>query len=131
MKNNKKQKNVAILGASNKPDRYSHMALMRLQEYGYSVIPVNPAYSEIDGIPVRPNLETVRDEVGKDGLDTLTIYLAPRIFEEMAGEIVSLKPRRVIFNPGTESTRLQEVLDKEGIPWQESCTLVLLGTGQF
>lgn len=117
---------VVVLGASNRPDRYSQRALRMLREHGHEVVPVHPSLLEIDGIPVAKNLASVEGRV-----DTLTLYVNPTISEQLAEEIVSMRPRRIIFNPGTESSALRSRLDEESIPWEEACTLVLLGTGSF
>jgi hypothetical protein len=45
--------------------------------------------------------------------------------------IVSLKPRRVIFNPGTENPEFVQLLEANGIQCEIACTLVLLGTNQY
>jgi len=122
---------VAILGASPKSDRYSHMAQMRLMDAGYTVLPVNPAYSEVEGIMALDNVVEAAAAAGPDGLDTLTLYLGPKHSEPMIDDIIAARPRRVIFNPGTESHHVQIALDKSGIPWMKACTLVLLSTNQY
>ena len=88
--------------------------------------PVHPALSKIEEVAVLPNLQSVNGEV-----DTLTLYVNPTISEPLADEIIALKPKRVIFNPGTESSHLVEKLEAAGISAEEACTLVLLETGQF
>jgi predicted CoA-binding protein len=117
---------VAVLGASANPDRYSNMAVRRLQEAGHSVIPVNPALPEIEGLPVAKSLDAITAPV-----DTLTLYVGTQRLAPMIEEIVRLAPKRVIFNPGTESAELAAALDRAGIPHVEACTLVMLQTGQF
>ena len=117
---------VAVLGASAKPERYSNKALKELSQSGYKVIPVNPALKEIDGIEVAPSLCEIREKV-----DTVTLYLSPERSEEIAKELVALKPRRVIFNPGTENPELQKALQSKGIETIEACTLVMLRTATF
>ena len=117
---------VAILGASNKPDRYSYKAMHLLQEHGHEVVPVHPVIPEIDGIEVTPSLEDIEEPV-----DTLTLYVNPQVSSQLTDAIINLKPGRVIFNPGTESTDLQVQLDQAGIVYEEACTLVLLHSGQF
>jgi hypothetical protein len=116
---------VAVLGASGNPERYSYQAVELLMGMGHRVFPVNPALNEIQGLPVVPSLSAL------PAVDTLTLYLAASRLPELVGEIVALKPGRVIFNPGTESLVLQTALDAAGIPWLEACTLILLRTGQF
>lgn len=122
---------AAVLGASPKADRYSHMAMMRLKKAGYPVIPVNPAYQIIEGIPVVGSLVAAAQKAGPDGLDTLTVYIGAYHLSPLIPDIIASKPRRVIFNPGTESAEAQAALDEAGIPWLEACTLVLLSTRQY
>ena len=117
---------VAVLGASANPDRYSNMAVLRLREAGHCVIPVNPALPEIEGLAAAKSLGAITVPV-----DTLTLYVGPQRLAPMIGEIVRLAPKRVIFNPGTESAELAAALDRAGIPHVEACTLVMLQTGQF
>ena len=117
---------TAILGASDKPDRYSHRAFTMLQEHGHKVIPVHPTLAEIEGIAVVPSLGEIAEPV-----DTLTLYLRPELAEPLAEHMIALAPQRVIFNPGTESEPLAEALKTAGIATENACTLVLLQTGQF
>ena len=117
---------VAVLGASANPDRYSNMAVRRLREAGHHVIPVNPAHDTIEDLPVAQSLGDIADPV-----DTLTLYVGPQRLAPLTEEILRLAPKRVIFNPGTESKELAAALDQAGIPHLAACTLVLLQTGQF
>ena len=121
-----KQERVAILGASDKPDRYSNKAQRLLRQHGHTVVPVHPALKQIEGVDVVPDLSAITGSV-----DTLTMYVGPAISTGVSDKIVALKPGRVIFNPGTENPELQGKLDGADIPWEEACTLVLLNTGQY
>lgn len=116
---------VAVLGASDNPERYSHQAVLLLRQHGHRVLPIHPALQSIAGIPVLKNLGETPPA------DTLTLYIGAARLPAMAEEIIRARPGRVIFNPGTESPELQHALTAAGIPWQEACTLVLLRTGQF
>lgn len=118
--------NVAILGASAKPDRYSHKALSLLSEKGYCVFPIHPLKQQIDGHAVFPSLAAIDTPI-----DTLTLYVNADHSSALAADIMALHPGRVIFNPGSENPALQESLNSAGIPWIEACTLVLLRSGQF
>ena len=126
LKMNGKSERVVILGASHRPDRYAHKAFTTLLKYGHEPIPVHPTLSEIEGVAVIPNLPAVEGKV-----DTITLYVNPTISEPLADEIIALNPKRVIFNPGTESALLEEQLEAAGISAEVACTLVLLDTGQF
>ncbi len=116
---------VAVLGASDNPERYSNMAIRLLREHGHHVVPVHPALDAIDGLSVVKRLGDLPP------VDTLTLYVGAARLPGMAAEIVALRPGRVIFNPGTESPELQAALTAAGIPWEEACTLVMLRTGAF
>ncbi len=117
---------VAVLGASPKPQRYANQAIRLLLEHGYRVTPIHPKIPEIEGLAVAPDLASVERPI-----DTLTLYVGPARLEPMTEALVAAAPGRVIFNPGTESVRVQQALDAAGIPWETACTLVLLRTGQF
>jgi hypothetical protein len=117
---------VAVLGASPKPSRYANQAIRLLKELDYRITPVHPRFETVEELTVIHHL----DEVSRP-VDTLTLYLGPRLLEPEAPAIVALRPRRVIFNPGTESPVVQRQLDEAGIDWLEACTLVMLRTGQF
>lgn len=117
---------VIILGASDKPERYAHQAQQLLARHGHEVIPVHPRLSEIEGTPVVADLSQVVGPV-----DTVTMYVGPAISNGLVEKLIALKPRRVIFNPGSENPALSVHLQAAGIAVEEACTLVLLHTGQF
>ncbi len=118
--------NVAILGASNKPERYSHQAVVLLAKKGHAVFPIHPALAEIDGHRVFKRLADVPAP-----LHTVTLYVSPALSTGLAAELLAAKPTRVIFNPGTENPELEDKLAAAGIAVIRACTLVLLRTGQF
>jgi predicted CoA-binding protein len=117
---------VVVLGASHKPERYANQAIRLLLEHGHEVVPVHPRLDLAEGLPV---VHALGDIAGM--VDTLTLYVGPERSAPLADAIVALRPRRVIFNPGTESAELERRLDTAGIPHERACTLVLLRTGQF
>jgi predicted CoA-binding protein len=117
---------VAILGASQNPSRYAYLAFQKLRQHGHHVIPVNPGFAALEGVPVVPSLKDIREPI-----DTLTMYVGPKRSSELQDEIVKLKPKRVIFNPGSENPALAAVLRQAGVSVEEACTLVLLSTDQF
>jgi uncharacterized protein len=117
---------VVVLGASDKPDRYSHRALLMLQKHGHHVIPVHPRLTQIEGLPVVSDLGSVTGHV-----DTVTVYVGPAVSSELARSFLQLRPRRVIFNPGAENPTLAAQLREAGISTEDACTLVLLSTGGY
>lgn len=122
----KKRDCVIVIGASNKPNRYSYKAIESLLVHGYEPVPVNPFIKEIKGIKVISDISGIRAPVG-----TVTLYVGPEKLEPMAEGIISLRPRRIIANPGAESEKMKELAAKAGIEYLEACTLVMLATGQF
>jgi len=117
---------VAVLGASPKEDRYSFKAVHMLKEYGHVPIPVHPAGHTVDGVAGVKSLADVAP-----GIDTLTVYVNAGISDAELDHILTLKPRRVVFNPGAENPHLAAKLREAGFEVIEACTLVMLRTGQF
>lgn len=117
---------VAILGASDKPDRYAYKAFHMLKEHGHTPVPVSPKLEELEGVPAFHSLKEVPEKI-----DTLTMYVGPETSNKLQNEILNLKPKRVIFNPGSENPQLEDALEKAGVHVVEACTLVLLRTEQF
>lgn len=118
-------KKTLLLGASDNPSRYSFMALNLLRQYGHPVEAVGRKKMVIGDVQVSEQPQEVND------VDTVTLYLNPDHQKPYYDYILSLHPKRVIFNPGTENEALQDLLDREKIPYLEACTLVMLHTGQY
>jgi predicted CoA-binding protein len=114
-----------VLGASPKPERYAFQAVELLASHGEEVIAVGAREGAIGGIPIQTGKPCVED------LDTVTLYVGPQRQEDLVDYVISLKPRRVIFNPGTENPDFSEKLKAAGIVPVEACTLVMLRTGQW
>lgn len=117
---------VAILGASDRPNRYAYMAFRMLKDYGHEPVPVSPKLRALEGVEAYGSVADIPGRV-----DTLTMYVGPAISSGLKDEIVGLKPRRVIFNPGSENPELERALEAAGVEVLDACTLVLLRTNQF
>lgn len=118
--------NVAILGASRKPDRYSFKALKMLQEKGHVPFPVHPSIRVVEDFPVFPSLAELPERC-----PTVTVYLAARNSNRVAEDLLNCGAERVIFNPGAENPELETRLKERGVEVLEACTLVMLSTDQF
>ena len=123
------KENVVIIGASNRPDRYSYQALKLLAEFGHTCLTVHPEHPEIDGVKAFKDLKVIKQSGIK--VHTVTVYVNPSISTGLAKDLLNLKPNRIIFNPGSENPVLTETLNKNGIATENACTLVMLRTGQF
>lgn len=124
--NNTTLKTVAVIGASDKPQRFSNMAMHDLKQHGYDVLLVNPFKSEIEG---QKCLKSVDEYDGE--IDTVTLYVNPARFHDHIEDVIKAGPRRVIMNPGTEDKQHEQALTASGIIVQKACTLVLLSQNQF
>ena len=116
---------TVVIGASTKPHRYSYKAINRLRQHNHPVSAISRKegkVADVDFLIGEPKLEDVH---------TVTMYIAPEQQAEEIDYILSLSPKRVIFNPGSENRAFMKQLESEGIETLEACTLVLLGTGQF
>ena len=118
--------NTAVLGASDKPDRYSYKAIIMLRDTGHTPLPVHPRLEAIEGIPVHKSLAAIPEPI-----DTITVYLAARNSDVVADDILNSGARRVIFPPGAENPALARRLEAQGIQPLDACPLVMLRTGQF
>ena len=118
-------KKTLIIGASSNPERYSYLAAERLLAHGH----------EIELIGKRPEVvfgKTIDTEKKNfAGIDTVTMYVSEKFQPEYYDYIVSLHPKRVIFNPGTENKELEDLLKANNIVAEENCTLVLLRSGMY
>ena len=114
-----------IIGATTNTSRYAHAAAYRLTQRGHKIVQIGLREGEVAGVPISTQKENYTD------IDTVTLYVGPRHQPEYYDYVVSLRPRRVIFNPGTENREFENRLAMEGIEPLEACTLVMLATGQY
>lgn len=117
---------TAILGASDKPERYSYLVMKELERAKLPFFLVNPRLEMIEGHACFPDLSSLPAPV-----HTLTLYVGPDLLAPLVPHVLALRPQRVIFNPGTESPAVQEQLSRAGIKVVEACSLVLLKTSQY
>lgn len=118
-------KKTVVIGASDKPDRYSNKATLSLQKHGHDVVPVGIRSGEINGLPILKGKPAIED------VDTITLYIGPQNQPEWYDYVISLKPKRVVFNPGTENPDFEKLLQEKHIETIEACTLVMLSIGNY
>lgn len=120
-------KKTVIVGATPNPARYAFLAAEMLTAYGHEIVPLGIKKGPVSGkeildIRLRPPITDV---------DTITMYIGPRHQPEWYSYLLQLKPRRMIFNPGTENPEFEQMAEDQGIEVLEACTLVLLRSNQF
>jgi predicted CoA-binding protein len=118
-------KKTVVLGASPNPSRYSYLAVNRLQAHGHTVIPIGKKQGTIN------NNTIVAEAIPVENVDTITLYLNAQNQKQYYDYILSLQPKRIIFNPGAENDELAKLAVKNNIQPMEACTLVLLSTNQY
>ncbi|MEM0932645.1 MAG: CoA-binding protein [Bacteroidota bacterium] len=114
-----------VFGASLNPDRYSNMAIHRLVRNRIETEAFGLRSGLVSDVQIKDKLDDFQN------IDTVTLYLNPQNQKKYYQSILDLRPRRVIFNPGTENLEFQEILEKAAIEVEVACTLVLLTTGQY
>ena len=114
-----------VFGASTKSSRYSYFAVERLLATGREVVAFGNKKGKISTVEIDTSLVPYRD------IHTVTLYLNPNNQKPYYEYLISLKPKRIIFNPGTENPEFYTLLKQNEIAYEVACTLVLLSTNQY
>ncbi len=118
-------KKTLVLGASPNSNRYSYLAIQRLRNFKHPVVGIGRRTGKVADIEINTGLPGIED------VDTVTLYMNASNQKQYYDYILSLHPKRIIFNPGAENDELEQLALTKGIHTQEACTLVLLSTGQY
>lgn len=120
-------KKTVIIGATTNPGRYAYLAAQLLAEKGHEIVPVGIK----KGVVFDQEILDLRQKPEISDVDTVTLYIGPQNQPEWYDYIVGLKPKRIIFNPGTENYELEKLANQHGIETEEACTLVMLRIGNY
>ena len=120
-------KKTVIIGATPDRSRYAYLAAKMLSEYNHEIVPLSIKKGEVFG----KEILDLRKKPAIEGVDTVTLYIGPQNQPEWYDYILSLKPKRIIFNPGTENDVLEKMAEEKGIEAVEGCTLVMLRSLQY
>ena len=118
-------KKTLVLGASENPARYSFLAINSLRKHQHDVEAIGRKKGKVLDVDISTDKKPLQS------VDTITLYINPNSQKEYYDYILSLQPKRIIFNPGAENDELYHLAQKNGIQPLEACTLVLLSTGQY
>lgn len=121
----KPNKKTLVIGASENPSRYSNRAIHLLRSTGNDVVAIGARPGTVLDVDYGSEMVSFPD------IDTVTLYLNPDNQKPYYDYILGLKPKRIVFNPGTENEELEKLAVQNGILPQEACTLVMLSTGQY
>ena len=118
-------KDTVVIGASVSEEKYGYKATVSLKNHGHKVYPIGIKAGTIQG------LDIITDKPVIQNVDTVTLYVGAQNQEGWKDYIFSLKPKRLIFNPGTENSVLEAEAKEKGIETIEACTLVMLSIGNY
>ncbi len=119
-------KRTLILGASPNAQRYAYKATIKLSEHGHKVFPVGLRNGKIGEYTILTDQPVIQD------IDTVTLYVGAKNQPQYYSYILDIiKPKRIIFNPGTENEELIKLAKEKNIETEVACTLVLLSIGEF
>ncbi|MGI9550407.1 MAG: CoA-binding protein [Aurantibacter sp.] len=118
-------KKTLVFGASQKSNRYSNLAVNRLVDHSIKTEAFGFKEGKIGDVQIKTNLDDFQN------IHTITLYIGPSSQPDFYGGLLKLKPKRIIFNPGTENPEFYKILKDNGIEVEVACTLVLLATNQY
>lgn len=120
-------KKTVIIGASANQSRYSFMAAEMLIKNGHELVPIGSRKGEVLGLVILD----IKQQPKINEVDTVSLYIGPSHQPEYYAYLLSLHPKRFIFNPGTENPEFEKMVEESGAEAIEACTLVMLSTGQY
>ena len=120
-------KKTVIVGSGPNRARYAYLAAERLNQYGHEIVPLGMK----KGTVIDKEILDIRTKPAIPGVDTITMYIGTWRQAEWIDYLLSLKPRRIIFNPGTENPEFEKRAEAAGVEAVEGCTLVMLRSGQY
>lgn len=114
-----------VIGVSSNPAQYSHMAVERLLRAGHTVEGIGRESFPLQSLNIQKDKKEFTD------IHTVTLYLNENRQHEYEEYILSLNPKRIIFNPGAENPAFMGKAQSLGIDAIEACTLVMLSAGTY
>ena len=123
----KEMKKTLVVGATANSSRYAFLAARMLNEYGHEFVPIGIKKETVLG----KEILNLREKPPIDNIDTITLYIGPQNQPEWYDYLLSLKPKRIIFNPGTENDEFEKMAEEKNVEVVEGCTLVMLRSNQF
>lgn len=114
-----------VLGASPNSERFSHKCILSLADHGIPLVAAGLREGHAGNVPI------FRGTPAFGSIHTVTMYIGARNQDSYYSYVITLKPERVIFNPGSENPVFEDMLRREGIEVIHGCTLMMLENGDF
>ncbi len=118
-------KKTVVIGASMKKHRFSNRAVQMLVNNNIEVIPIGISTGKIAGVEIIKANPEIKD------IHTITMYIGKHLQSSYYDYIISLNPKRIIFNPGSENPDFEIILNEKKINFVHDCTIVMLMNGEY
>ena len=117
---------VAVIGASNNRGKFGNRAVRAYKEQGYTVVPINPHETEVEGLTT---YASVLDVPGP--IDMASFYVQPDVGEQVIGDVARKGIAEVWLNPGAESDALIARARALNIQPIVACSIVAIGRNPY
>lgn len=118
-------KRTLVLGASPTPGKRSYNMVKKLAQKGFEVV----ALGRIEGVINEILIQTGTPLL--DDIHTVILYLRPEFQPPYVDYILSLNPKRIIFNSKTENEDFRLAARRQGIETLNACSLVMIGMDEY
>jgi predicted CoA-binding protein len=118
-------KKTLVLGASPNPLRFSNKMVIALVRHNFEVVALGLREGEISGTKILTGKPDLKD------IHTVALYLGPKAQLSVYNYILSLNPKRIIFNPGTRNQEFMKLAMDQGIEVVYACSLVMLSSAKY
>ncbi len=113
---------IAIVGASTDRSKYGNKAVRAFKQGGWTVYPVNPGASEVEGLAAYASIADL-----PENLDRISMYVPPKVGKGMLAAIAAKTPREFFLNPGSEDDEIVEQAKALGLSPIQACSIVNIG----
>lgn len=115
-------KTVAVIGASSNRRKFGNKALRAFEQQGYTVIPVNPNETEVEGHRTFPS---VLDYPGQ--IDMVTVYVQPEVGVRVMDDIAKKNIHEIWLNPGADAPAVLARARELGLRPIQACSIMGIG----
>ena len=113
---------IAIIGASADRSKFGNIAVRAFVQQGWTVYPVHPRETQIEGLPVLKNISDVPVRP-----NLVSVYLPPAVLVKVLPDIAAKGCDELWLNPGTESPEVLAAAEKLGLKAIQACSIVGIG----
>lgn len=114
-------KRWAVLGATDKRDKYGYKIFEILRKNGYDVYPVNPRIKTIEGVKVYPNILEIPETI-----DVVDFVVNPTIGERLIHQVSQKGIKNIWLQPGARSEEMDRLAEELDLNTVKDCVLAAL-----